>query len=73
MPTTQDKLNKLRTLRIKRDLLEREIRDLVAVLRSPDMDGWCEASWADIGKSLDVTKQAAQQRYGGPHKGVEVR
>lgn len=26
-----------------------------------------DRSWADIGRSLGITRQAAQQRYGRPH------
>ena len=45
---TQQKLNKLRTLALKLMLTQKEIEDLVAVLRSPDMDGYCEASWSEV-------------------------
>lgn len=71
--STQAKLNKLRALALKNKLLHREIADLVAVLRSPDMDGFCEASWAEIGEALDITRQGAQQHFSAVLKGVTKR
>lgn len=70
---TQQKLNKLRALALKLMLTQKEIEDLVAVLRSPDMDGYCEASWSEVGEALGITKQGAQQHYSMLLKGVRTR
>lgn len=35
--------------------------ETVARLRSPEGGGY---SWTDVGRVLDITRQAAQQRYG---------
>lgn len=40
------------------------VDQLVLLLRSPDLDGFCPCSWSEIADALGVTRQAAQQRYG---------
>lgn len=57
-------LNKLAHLAQQRVLLEQQMADLVGVLRSPNTEGYCDASWADIGSAIGTSRQAAQQRFG---------
>lgn len=58
-------LERLRHLHRRREHLETEIDGLVALLRSPGTDGMCEATWAEIGEALGLTKQGAQMAYRG--------
>jgi hypothetical protein len=59
---SSDGLDALRQATIAVKELEAAQRHLVAELRSAH-------SWTDIGAVLGVTKQAAQQRFGGsPHE-----
>jgi hypothetical protein len=63
MTTTQQKLSRLAALADQRRHLNQEIDALVLMLRSPDMDGACEASWQEVGEALGVTKQSAHRMY----------
>ena len=51
-------LASLRTLYIMTRLIETSVREYVDHARGNG------ASWAQIGRALDLTRQAAQQRYG---------
>lgn len=53
----------LRHLAEQRRLIDQQIDDIVAVLRSPGLDGFCDATWESIAIDLGVTRQAVQQRY----------
>ncbi len=44
-----------------RDAVDDAVTESVASLRA---EPWCY-SWADIGEALGITRQAAQQRFGG--------
>lgn len=61
----QDALKKLRVRVQEMWNLESEIDGLVAVLKSPDFDGRCLATWTEVGEALGISRQAAQQRYSG--------
>lgn len=62
--TDKDKaLKELQNLVTRRDNLSKQIDDLVSVLRSPDMNGECEATWTEVAFALGVTRSAAQQKY----------
>lgn len=52
-------VSELDALATVREAVERRTRTAVALARKQ------EVSWESIGASLGVTKQAAQQRYGG--------
>jgi hypothetical protein len=58
-------LRRLAVLAARRLHLDAEINGLVAMLKSPDLDGRCEATWTEVGNALGITRQAAQQRYSG--------
>lgn len=45
-------------------MAEQRVTDAVSMVRAKDLDGFCAASWEDIGHALGTTKQGAQQRYG---------
>lgn len=60
---TTEKLNLLREAADKRRNLTHWIDDAVLALRSPDMDGRCEASWQEVADALGVSRQAAWQMY----------
>lgn len=57
-------LKGLADLEERRTLAARAVDDAVSILRSPDSEGWCLASWSEVAAALGITKQAAQQRYG---------
>lgn len=54
-------LEALREMVALRNDLEASITEAVAGLRN---DPVAPASWGEIGQALDITRQAAQQRYG---------
>lgn len=61
--TTEQKLAHLATLVDERRKLNQAIDQLVLELRSPDLHGHCEASWAEVAASFGVSRQAVQQMY----------
>jgi len=61
--TKQKTLERLAELAARRSALEAEIEGVVQLLRSPGMDGHCEATWQEVATALGVTRQAAQQHY----------
>jgi len=46
-------------------VLRRELEDQTAFAVASLRDAPTPTPWATIGRALDVTRQAAQQRYGG--------
>lgn len=60
---TKKKIDRLAALVARRSALEAEIDGLVCMLRSPGLDGKCEATWKQIADVLNVTPQAVQQQY----------
>lgn len=60
---TKAKLALLQQKAEQRKTLTRWIDDAVLALRSPDMDGRCEASWQEVANALGVSRQAAWQMY----------
>lgn len=50
----------------KRRNLNRMIDDIVLVLRSPDLEDRCAASWQEIADALGVSRQAAWRMYVAP-------
>lgn len=54
------RLAELETVRIA---ASHDVDQLVLILRTPNLDGFCPCSWAEVGKALGISKQAAQQRY----------
>lgn len=56
-------LEKLRKKGIERRLLDQEIDNLVAVLKTTDLDGCCLATWSEVATVLGVSRQAVQQKY----------
>ena len=62
-------LNDLRKAVAALHTAQRRVDDAIAMLRSPDVDGYCIASWSEIAEALGMTKQGAQQRYN--RKGLE--
>lgn len=59
----QAALKRLAKLAASRSHIEAEMDALVGVLRGPDMDGKCEATWREVGEALGLTPQAVQQRW----------
>jgi len=74
---TQDKLKLLADKVAQRKVLTQWIDDAVLALRSPDIDGRCEASWQEVADALGVSRQAAWQAYRAvdidPHAGRKRR
>lgn len=65
-PTAASVDNMLKGLRAANETMlaaEKRVHDAVAILRSPDSNGWCLASWQEVGDALGISRQAAQQRY----------
>lgn len=65
-PTAASVDNMLKGLRAANETLlaaEKRVNDAVSILRSPDVNGYCLASWQEVGDALGVSRQAAQQRY----------
>lgn len=60
---TQEKLALLKQKAAQRKMLTQWIDEAVLALRSPDMDGFCEASWQEVADALGVTRQAAWRMY----------
>lgn len=59
----QAALHQLKVAESKRRQLQARIDELVAVLRTPDMDGKTMATWAEVAEPLGITRQSAQARY----------
>lgn len=55
--------SELRRLAVMRTQLEVRLRQTVDTLRSPDMSGYCAASWQEIADDLGVTRQSAHARF----------
>lgn len=47
--------------KIALDNAQLRVADAIAVLRTPDMDGYCLASDTAIGEVLGISRQAVQQ------------
>lgn len=60
---TQTALTKLARLAAQRRNLDTEIDGVVAMLKTPALDGYCAATWEQVGAALGVTRQSAQERY----------
>lgn len=58
-------LRQLAKLANQRDAIDVRIRNAVGMLRAPTLDYDAEVSWTLIGGALGVTRQAAQQHFGG--------
>lgn len=56
-------LKKLRDAGYRRKWLLADIDQTVRMLRTPGLDGHCEATWKEIADALEVTPQAVQKRY----------
>lgn len=56
-------LSGLEKMERQRKLAEDRVDDAVAMLRSPDSEGYCLASWQEIADALHLSRQGAQQRY----------
>lgn len=56
-------LSGLKDMEKQRAFAAARVDDAVSILRSPDADGWCLASWQEIADALGITKQGAMARY----------
>lgn len=56
-------LAELHAMNVRLENLQTAVNDGVATLRSPDTEGWCLATWDEVGAALGISRQAAQQRY----------
>ena len=57
-------LKRLIKLGAQRDHLEAEIAGVISLLRAPDMDNTCAASWQAIADALGRAKSSVVERYG---------
>lgn len=60
---TERALERLSVLADSRSRLTDEMTHLVLMLRSPDFEGGCAASWQDVAGALKVSRQAAWRMY----------
>lgn len=61
--TVPDMLKGLRAANETALAAQKRVNDAVSILRSPDVNGHCLASWDEVGAALGISKQAAAQRY----------